>query len=110
MMKADFAIEVNRISSCLLFDNGPLEYLIAPAPAMPISHRFEVKNRVVAMQCPRLNITNEMDRRVATILDSVADFFNDRELTQAQADALDTASSRPPANVKTRELPSRKRQ
>lgn len=65
MMKADFATEVNRVSSCLLFDGEPLEYLIAPAPAMPISHRFEVKNRVVARQCPRLNITKEMDRRVA---------------------------------------------
>ena len=38
------------------------------------------------------------------------DFFNDRELTQAQAEALDAASSRPPVNVKTRELPSRKKQ
>ena len=50
------------------------------------------------------------DLEVAAILDSVADFFDDRELTQAQAEALDAASSRPSVNVKTRELPSRKRQ
>ncbi len=45
---------------------------------------------------------------VAAILDSVADMFNDRELTPAQADAIDAAALRPPVNVKTRELPSRK--
>jgi len=38
------------------------------------------------------------------------DFFNDRELTRAQAEALDAASSRAPVSVKTRELPSRKKQ
>lgn len=50
------------------------------------------------------------DLEVAAILDSVAEPFNDRELTQAQAEALDAAGSRPPVEVKTRELPSRKRQ
>jgi transcriptional regulator with XRE-family HTH domain len=49
------------------------------------------------------------DLEVAAILDSIAEPFNDRELTQAQAEALDAASSRPPVEVKTRELPSRKR-
>jgi len=48
------------------------------------------------------------DLEVAAILDSVADMFNDRELTPAQADAIDAAASRPPVDVKTRELPSRK--
>ncbi|WP_417730838.1 helix-turn-helix domain-containing protein [Rosistilla oblonga] len=47
------------------------------------------------------------DLEVAAILDSSAEFFNDRELTAAQAEALDAAISRPPARVKTRELPSR---
>lgn len=47
------------------------------------------------------------DLEVAAILDSTAEFFNDRELTQEQAEALDAASSRPPVEVKTRELPSR---
>ena len=46
---------------------------------------------------------------VATILDSVSDFFTDRELTPKQAESLDAASSRPPVKVKTRQLPSRKR-
>lgn len=47
------------------------------------------------------------DLEVAAILDSTAEFFNDRELSSAQAEALDNALSRPPAQVKTRELPSR---
>jgi len=46
---------------------------------------------------------------VAAILDSVDDFFADRELTEEQAKAIEAASSRPPVKVKTRELPSRKR-
>ena len=46
---------------------------------------------------------------VAAILDSVSDFFVDRELTEEQAKAIEAASSRPSAKVKTRELPSRKR-
>lgn len=46
---------------------------------------------------------------VAAILDSVDDFFVDRELTDKQAKAIEAASSRPPVKVKTRELPSRKR-
>ncbi len=45
---------------------------------------------------------------VAAILESVADFFEDRELTDQQAKALEAASQRQPAKVKTRELPSRK--
>ena len=49
------------------------------------------------------------DLEVAAILDSVAEFHDDRELTAAQAAALEAASKRPPAKVKTRELPSRKR-
>ena len=46
---------------------------------------------------------------VAAILDSVSDFFADRELTPEQAKSLEAASLRPPVKVKTRELPSRKR-
>lgn len=45
---------------------------------------------------------------VAAILDSVADFFEDRELTVDQAKAIEAASSRRPAKVRTRDLPSRK--
>jgi transcriptional regulator with XRE-family HTH domain len=46
---------------------------------------------------------------VPAILDSVADAFADAELTEEQAKSLDAASRRPAAKVKTRELPSRKR-
>lgn len=46
---------------------------------------------------------------VAAILDSVADAIADAELTPEQAKSLEAASPRPPARVKTRELPSRKR-
>lgn len=41
------------------------------------------------------------------ILKSVADFFEDRELTADQAKAIEAADSRKPALVKTRILPSR---
>jgi transcriptional regulator with XRE-family HTH domain len=46
---------------------------------------------------------------VPAILDSVVDAFADAELTEEQAKSLDAASRRPAAKVKTRELPSRKR-
>ena len=46
---------------------------------------------------------------VAAILDSVSDYFADRELTEEQAKAIEAASSRPPVKVKARDLPSRKR-
>lgn len=46
---------------------------------------------------------------VAAILDSVGDFLEDRELTADQAKALEAASARKPAKVRTRDLPSRKR-
>ena len=45
---------------------------------------------------------------VAAILDSVSDYFADRELTVEQAKAIEAASSRSPVKVKTRDLPSRK--
>ncbi len=46
---------------------------------------------------------------VAAILDSVNDFFVDRELTAEQSKSIEAASARTAAKVKTRELPSRKR-
>ncbi len=45
---------------------------------------------------------------VAAILDSVNDFFADRELTEDQAKAIEAASARPHVEIKTRTLPSRK--
>jgi transcriptional regulator with XRE-family HTH domain len=49
------------------------------------------------------------DLEVATILDSIADFPLDRQLTKEQAEALDAASARQPAKIEARDLPSRKR-
>jgi transcriptional regulator with XRE-family HTH domain len=49
------------------------------------------------------------DLEVAAILDSIADFHQDRDLTAAQAAALDAAAERSPVKIKTRDLPSRKR-
>ena len=37
------------------------------------------------------------------------DFHHDRDLTPAQAEALDAAAARPPIKIKARDLPSRKR-
>ena len=46
---------------------------------------------------------------IAAILDSVADFHEDQDLTEEQAKAIEAASKRPPVKVKTRDLPTRKR-
>lgn len=48
------------------------------------------------------------DLEVAAILDSIADFPQDRDLTEAQAAALDAALARQPSRVRVRDLPSRK--
>lgn len=78
-----------------------------------LSRKSRPQRKTIVKMATALNVEpTELwpDLEVAAILDSVADFFNDRELTHAQAAALDAANSRPPVNVKTRELPSRKRQ
>jgi transcriptional regulator with XRE-family HTH domain len=49
------------------------------------------------------------DLEVAAILDSIAEFPQERVLTEAQAAAIEKASARPPAKNKGRDLPSRKR-
>ncbi len=49
------------------------------------------------------------DLEVAELLDSVASFQQERQLTLAQADSLREASSRPAAKVKAKRLPSRPR-
>ena len=46
---------------------------------------------------------------IAAILDSVADFHEDQDLTEEQEKAIEAASKRPPVKVKTRDLPTRKR-
>ena len=48
-------------------------------------------------------------REVAAILNSIADFHQDRDLTPVQAATLDAAVARPPVKIKARDLPSRKR-
>ncbi|MEX1042964.1 MAG: helix-turn-helix transcriptional regulator [Pirellulaceae bacterium] len=48
------------------------------------------------------------DLEVAAILDSIAEFPGERELTQAQAEALEAASNRPPVKVEVRDLPTRR--
>lgn len=48
------------------------------------------------------------DLEVAAILDSVARFQQEQELTPEQADAIEEASKRSPAKTKGRRLPSRK--
>ena len=48
------------------------------------------------------------DLEVAAILDTVANFQQEQELTKEQADAIDSAAKRPASKVKGRRLPSRK--
>ena len=48
------------------------------------------------------------DLEVTAILDSVARFQEEQELTEEQADAIEKASKRSPAKTKGRRLPSRK--
>ena len=48
------------------------------------------------------------DLEVAAILDTVANFQQEQELTQEQANAIDSAAKRPASKVKGRRLPSRK--
>lgn len=48
------------------------------------------------------------DLEVAAILDTVANFQQEQELTEEQANAIDSAAKRPASKVKGRRLPSRK--
>lgn len=65
VIAADLGAKVLSQASCLLFEPEPLEYFIAPAATMRVSHRFAVKKLVVTESSPRLNITKEMDRHAA---------------------------------------------
>lgn len=65
MVNVDLDSRIEFQNSPLLFDNEPLEYLIASTPTMKIAHRFEVKRLAVANASPRFNITKEMDRKIA---------------------------------------------
>ena len=49
------------------------------------------------------------DLEVAAILDSIADFPQERELTAAQAKALDAAAAGQPIQLEAQDLPSRKK-
>ncbi|WP_153559454.1 helix-turn-helix domain-containing protein [Roseimaritima sediminicola] len=75
-----------------------------------LSRKSRPQRKTILKMATALNVSPTdlwPDLEVAASLDSTAEFFNDRELTAAQAEALDAAISRPPAQVKTRELPSR---
>ncbi|TWU21722.1 helix-turn-helix protein [Novipirellula galeiformis] len=75
-----------------------------------LSRKSRPQRKTILKMATALNVEpTELwpDLEVTAILDSTAEFFNDRELTAAQAEALDAAISRPPAQVRTRELPSR---
>ncbi len=49
------------------------------------------------------------DLEVASILDTIAEFPMESELTEQQAASLDAALARPPVKVVVRELPKRSR-
>lgn len=70
-------------------------------------HRKTILRMAQALNVQPTDLWPKME--VAAILDSVNEFFVDRELTEEQAMSIEAASSRPPAKVKTRVLPSRKR-
>ncbi len=75
-----------------------------------LSRKSRPQRKTILKMATALNVEPTAlwpDLDVAAILDSTAEFSNDRELTAAQAEALGTALSQRPAQVKTRELPSR---
>lgn len=69
-------------------------------------HRKTILKLAQALNVQPTDLWPNME--VAAILDSVNDFFVDRELTEEQARSIEAASSRPPAKVRTRVLSSRK--
>jgi hypothetical protein len=78
-----------------------------------LARKSRPQRKTILKMATALNVEPTLlwpDLEVAAILDSTAEFINDCELTQVQADALDAASLRPAVEVKTRELPSRRRQ
>jgi transcriptional regulator with XRE-family HTH domain len=78
-----------------------------------LARKSRPQRKTILKMATALNVEPTLlwpDLEVAAILDSTAEFLNDCELTQVQADALDAASLRPAVEVKTRELPSRRRQ
>ena len=48
-----------------------------------------------------------MDAGIRAILDSVKEFYSDRELTPEEAKTLDESASRPIAKIPVRDLPRR---
>ena len=67
-------------------------------------HRKTILKLAQALNVQPTDLWPNME--VAAILDSVNDFFVDRELTEEQARSIEAASSRPPAKVRTRVLGS----
>lgn len=77
-----------------------------------LARKSRPQRKTILKMATALNVEPTLlwpDLEVAAILDSTAEFLNDRELTAAQAEALDAALSRSPAQLQTRELPSRRK-
>ncbi|KLU02290.1 hypothetical protein RISK_005356 [Rhodopirellula islandica] len=75
-----------------------------------LSRKSRPQRKTILKMATALNVEPTAlwpDLEVASILDTTAEFASDRQLTAAQAEALDKALSRSPTRVKTRELPSR---
>jgi transcriptional regulator with XRE-family HTH domain len=77
-----------------------------------ISRNSRPQKKTILKMASALNVAPTdlwPDLEVAAILDSIAEFPADRDLTDKQAAALDAAMSRPPAKVVARDLPARVR-
>lgn len=85
---------------------GCAECLLIKSPCNLPSLRKTILKMAQALSVQPTELWPNLE--VAAILDSVNDFFIERELTDEQAKAIEAASTRPAANVKTRTLPSRK--
>ena len=70
-------------------------------------HRKTIFKIAVALDVAPTNLWPDLE--AAAILDSIADFPQERELTKVQAEALHAAGARPPVKIEVRDLPSRKR-
>lgn len=70
-------------------------------------HKKTIFKVAAALDVPPTDLWPDLE--VAAILDSTADFPQERDLTKAQAAALEAAITRPPAQVPARDLPSRRK-
>lgn len=115
-MASQEATFADRVNAILQRKNITQEELAAridctqSAVSKMLARKSRPQRKTIHKMATALNVEPTLlwpDLEVAAILDSTAEFFSDRELTAAQAEALDAALSRPPAQLQTRELPSR---